>query len=82
MLLDGEVAALISDWTSLYAFFDFMLLLGQVEWTDNQASFDALVPPPAGSGGASAAGYGSVSERRMPSVGVRIMWTAKSQHLR
>jgi hypothetical protein len=46
MLLDGEVAALISDWTSLYAFFDFMLLLGQVEWTDNQASFDALVPPP------------------------------------
>jgi hypothetical protein len=46
MLLDGEVAALISDWTSLYAFFDFMLLLGLVEWTDNQASFDALMPPP------------------------------------
>jgi hypothetical protein len=46
MLLDGEVAALISDWTSLYAFFDFMLLVGQVEWVEDQAALDALIPPP------------------------------------
>jgi hypothetical protein len=46
MLLDGEVAALVSDWTSLYAFFDFMLLLGLVEWVEDQQRFDALVPRP------------------------------------
>jgi hypothetical protein len=46
MLLDGEVAALISHWTSLYAFFDFMLLMGQVEWVQDQDALDALMPPP------------------------------------
>jgi hypothetical protein len=45
MLLDGEAAALISDWTSLYALFDFILLMGQVVWPENQADVDALMPP-------------------------------------
>jgi hypothetical protein len=46
MLLDGEVAALISGWTSLYAFFDFMLLLGLVDWVNDQQQLDALIPAP------------------------------------
>jgi hypothetical protein len=46
MMLDGEVAALITDWTSLYGFFDFMLLMGLVEWPDDQDGLDALLPQP------------------------------------
>lgn len=46
MLLDGEVAALVSDWTSLYAFFDFMLLCGVVEWVEDQDQLNALLPRP------------------------------------
>jgi hypothetical protein len=45
MLLDGEVALLVSGWTSLYASFDFVLLTGLVTWLDTQEQLDTLVPP-------------------------------------
>jgi hypothetical protein len=45
MLLDGEVALLVSGWTSLYAAFDFVLLTGLVTWLDTQEQLDVLVPP-------------------------------------
>jgi phosphatidylserine/phosphatidylglycerophosphate/cardiolipin synthase-like enzyme len=46
MLLDGEVAVLVSGWTSLYAAMDFLLLTGLLTWADDQAEIDALIPPP------------------------------------
>jgi phosphatidylserine/phosphatidylglycerophosphate/cardiolipin synthase-like enzyme len=46
MLLDGEVAMLVSNWTSLYGALDFLLLTGLVSWIETQAELDALLPPP------------------------------------
>jgi hypothetical protein len=46
MLLDGEVALLVSGWTSLYGALDFLLLSGLVTWVEDQAEIDALIPPP------------------------------------
>jgi phosphatidylserine/phosphatidylglycerophosphate/cardiolipin synthase-like enzyme len=46
MLLDGEVAILVSGWTSLYGALDFLLLTGLVTWVGDQAEIDALLPPP------------------------------------
>jgi hypothetical protein len=46
MLLDGEVALLVSGWTSLYGALDFLLLSGLVAWVEDQAEIDALLPPP------------------------------------
>jgi phosphatidylserine/phosphatidylglycerophosphate/cardiolipin synthase-like enzyme len=45
MLLDGEVAVLVSGWTSLYGALDFLLLTGLVTWVDTQAQIDELIPP-------------------------------------
>ncbi len=46
MVMDGEGAVLVSDWTSLYAVPDFVLLTGLTTWPENQEEFDGLVPPP------------------------------------
>lgn len=46
MLLDGEVAVLVSGWTSLFGALDFLLLSGLVTWVEDQAEIDALLPPP------------------------------------
>jgi phosphatidylserine/phosphatidylglycerophosphate/cardiolipin synthase-like enzyme len=45
MLLDGEVAVLVSNWTALYAAMDFLLLTGLLHWVEDQAAIDALIPP-------------------------------------
>jgi hypothetical protein len=45
MLLDGEVAVLVSGWTSLHGVLDFLLLTGLVTWVETQAEVDVLLPP-------------------------------------
>jgi phosphatidylserine/phosphatidylglycerophosphate/cardiolipin synthase-like enzyme len=46
MAMDGEAALLVSNWTTLYAVPDFVLLTGLVTWVDDQAELDRLLPPP------------------------------------
>lgn len=46
MVMDGEGAVLVSDWTSLYAVPDFVLLTGLTTWPEDQEEFDRLLPRP------------------------------------
>jgi phosphatidylserine/phosphatidylglycerophosphate/cardiolipin synthase-like enzyme len=46
MTMDGEAAVLVTNWTSLYAVPDFVLLTGLVTWVDDQAELDRHLPPP------------------------------------
>jgi hypothetical protein len=46
MTMDGEAAVLVTNWTSLYAVPDFVLLTGLVTWVDDQAQLDRGLPPP------------------------------------
>jgi hypothetical protein len=46
MLLDGEVAVLVSGWTSLHGALDFLLLTGLVSWVETQAQIDGFIRPP------------------------------------
>lgn len=46
MAMDGEAATLVSRWTSLYAFPDFVLITGLSAWPETQAELDRLMPPP------------------------------------
>jgi hypothetical protein len=36
----------VTNWTSLYAVPDFVLLTGLVTWVDDQAELDRHLPPP------------------------------------
>jgi hypothetical protein len=44
MVMDGEAAVFVSNWTSLYAEPDFALLTGLVAWLDDQRQLDRLLP--------------------------------------
>lgn len=46
MVMDGEGAVLVTNWTSLYAVPDFVLLTGLTVWPDSQQEFDRLMAPP------------------------------------
>lgn len=48
MVMDGEAAVLVSGWTSLYAFPDFLLLTGISTWIEDQAELDRRLPPASG----------------------------------
>lgn len=48
MVMDGEAAVFISNWTSLYALPDFVLLTGLATWIDDQSQLDRLLPRPGG----------------------------------
>jgi hypothetical protein len=46
MLMDGEAMVLVSNWTSLYAVPDLVLLTGSATWIESQAELDRRLPPP------------------------------------
>jgi len=48
MLMDGEVAVLVSGWSSVVALIDFSLVMNLSVWVDDLALLDDLLPPPTG----------------------------------
>lgn len=48
LLMDGEASVLVSNWTSLLAVPDLLLLSGVSTWIDEQTQLDRLLPPPSG----------------------------------
>jgi hypothetical protein len=45
MLMDGEAMVLVSNWTTLYALPDLVLLTGTATWIEEQSELDRLLPP-------------------------------------
>lgn len=44
MVMDGEAAVLVSQWTSLYALPDFVMLTGLTAWVEHQEDLERLLP--------------------------------------
>ena len=49
MGMDGEAAVLVSNWTSLIAVYDYVLLAGLAAWPETQADLNRLLTPPSSS---------------------------------
>jgi hypothetical protein len=46
MVLNAETMIVVTSWSALNGFMDFLLLPGLCEWVDSQEELDALLPPP------------------------------------
>ena len=48
MVLNAETMIVVTSWSALNGFMDFLLLPGLCEWVDTTDELDALLPPPGG----------------------------------